>query len=1123
MAVKTLLIGLGGTGCEIVSRVKKMINTKDPNVQFIGFDTDGKWENADGLPIIYTSRDMTVKQYLDDIDNWEEWFPDNSSLKQRTMVKGAGQIRNLSRLAFAETLSSGRIGKLEKAIRELQISRGDVRPSHFRIMIVSSFAGGTGSGMFIQMALFLREYIRKNYGGYGGKVIIRGLFALPDLFMNINPSKDQRESMYANAYAALKELNAINQVCLSSDSSADDINIKIDKLFDSQRDRHKAESKPFDFIFFVDNINAHGKVLRTVEDYKQLLTTATYMQVYSPITESGDSREDNAILTLIAGDGKPLYGGVGASRIVYPYSDLVTYCGKKATIESITNSWTLIDREYKKAKSDNEKMMRNDHTVKPIDRKEHFITTVNSMLEEGNTTLSFITKAITDISEDGRQSDRTDAYYEYVYNHVLNKIKGDEEIKTKANGAGVTEKQLKGNMVASVTRCESALKDYLDTINSRIILLRNNIVQSIIPDDLSSAINLDSDWNIMKLVTNNGHIVHPLAMRMLLYKFRAKVAAEYERCSTASISSIKSINDYFKKAYDIVGTEVVESATERANQNGIFQKSKFREEYMIKSAAQKVKLDKYRDAKAISLVFGDILKKLDALISEFERLFDSLDSIKNTLQNEVSSFEEVQLTDTAATTIYLCSSPEEKKELYESLNFSCSDSNDNGVYDLIFYALYRSAHDLFDQSREKMKAISSEKGLISHRNKKMSEIFNDSVVKRNIIDVENRCSDKLDLDIYQALIKYYDGDPEKIHGVIESAYEKALPYLMYNSSRNIVSLSSAEEDNEDNSAYTLTFWGIHPEVSAEISSYSGMEVKEFFAAGAEGITPEVVSDNEYSKYEISCYEALYGVTLAEIPKFAETGDSFGVFYENYANRINKVNKGNNKTALSPHLDIRWHRRNFLPMISSDKNHEDDLRAARSIWLALIYGGLPEETRNGKKVLYASFARISGKRALAEEVYPSRDILYGGKNIQITNVYELYKALQMDEITTMRFLEVFEKSFDEDKETGLENMEFVGPRARRFVKRLVSKDDADRNALNMIARFVSHSKTTDYEKKLFVNALQLLIEEFCSELTEDRQAELRALIYKASRFGSNKANRAKLERYINFDYWEGTDC
>lgn len=1118
MAVKTLLVGLGGTGCEIVSRVKKLINTSDPNVQFVGFDTDGNWGGTDGLPIIYTSREMTVRQYLEDVDNWEEWFPDNASLKQRNMIKGAGQVRPLSRLAFAETIASGRIGVLQNAIKQLKVSHGEIEPSNFRIMIVSSFAGGTGSGMFIQAALFLRDYIRKNYGG---EVIIRGLFAMPDLFQDVNPSKVQRESMYANAYAALKELNAINEVCLSSDPSADDINMQIDNLFDSKRDRHKAEKKPFDFIFFVDNINSRGMVMSSIEEYKQLMTTATYMQVYSPITDSGDSREDNAILTVISGDGKPLYGSVGASKIVYPYQDIVDYCGMRATIESISDIWTLIDREYEKAEAENKKLMTLDPTVKPLDRKEHFLTTVTSMLEEGNIRLGFITKAITDVTEDGRQTDRADAFYEYVYNFVIDKIRSDSDVRSKGNETGVTEKQLKSNLATNVTRSETALKDYLDTINSRIVLLRSSIVQSIIPDEFSAAVNVDSDWNIMKLIKSNGSIVHPLAMRMLLYKFRARVCEELDRCSSETTAILKKINDYFKNAYDIKGTDAVESAVDRASQSGTLKKIKFRGEYLVKSAAQKSRLDKYRDCKTITVVYGDILKRLDAVIEQFERLFDSLDDIKDGLQKSVDNIESKKHSNSADSVIYLCADPDEKQFLYDSLHFSCSDSNDNDVYDSIFYSLYEAANKALEKERSRTAKL-SEKDKIAERNERMGEIFRESVVKRNIADIAEKCADKLDIDVYQALCKESEDNDDEMKNTIDSAFDKALPYLMHSLSRKIVSINSLGDDEEDDSAYTLTFWGIHPEVCARIKNERSLQdIKEFFKAGPMGDVPEVVSDEEYSRYEISCYEALYCVALTEIPKFAETGDSFGVFYENYSNRINKMIK-KDKTALTPHLDIRWHRRNYLPMISAEKNREDDLRAARGIWLALIYGGLPEETRNGQKVLFASFARTTGKNATAEQDYESRDIKYAGKPVQMTNVYELYKALQLDDITIMRFLEVFSKSFEEDKETGLENMEFVGPRARKFVKKLVSADNADRNALNVIARFVSHAKASDYEKTLFVKALQSLIEEFCSELSEERQVELRSLVYKASRFGKNKANRAKLERFINFEYWEGNN-
>ena len=1109
------MVGLGGTGCEIVARVKRMINTTDPYVQFIGFDTDGNWEGTDGLPMVYTSRNMTVAEYLKDVDNWEEWFPDNAMLKVRNMVKGAGQVRPLSRLAFAETISSQRLGKLEKAIRELQVSRGEIKPSNFRIMIVSSFAGGTGSGMFIQTALFLRDYIRKHYGG---EVIIRGLFALPDLFKGINSSPVQKESMYANAYAALKELNAINRVCLSNDSSADDINMKIDNLFDSKRDRKRAEKKPFDFIFFVDDVNPNAQVLSNIEDYKQLMTTATYMQVYSPITDVGDSREDNAILTVIGGDGKPLYGGVGASRIVYPYQALVDYCGKKATIESIGDSWTIIDNAYYKADADNKKMMLLDPTVKKLDRAEHFVATVENMLDEGNPRLNFITKATTDITEDGRRNDRAETYYEYVYSYVIDRIRNDNEVRAKANEAGVTDKQLKAKLVSSVTSCETALKDYLETINDRTMVLRTATVQSVIPDDFSSAVNIDSDWNIMKLVVSNGHVVHPLAMRMLLYKFRAMVKAEYEVRAADMAAKYKKINEYFKNAYDDKSTEIVESASDRAGQGGFFAKAKFRQEYQVKSTAQKNRLDAFRDSKFISLVFGEILKRLDSIIGQYERLFDSLEDIKKELLDEVKIFEEVTYTNPADAATYLCSKPQEKREMFESLNYTCSDSEDNDVYSLIFYALYEAATDERENAKKKAVKRLSEREALQVRNEKMGKIFRDSVVKNNTLELATKCADKLDMDVFDAL-KQVTENAAEIKAVVESAHEKALPYLKYVAARRIVSLDQAGGEDGD-CAYKLTFWGINPEVAEKIRGYTGTsDERDFFSVGNEITAPEVVSHDEYSKYEISCYEALYCVSLSEIPKFMETGDAFGVFYENYSNRIRKMLR-KDETAFSPHLDIRWYQRNYLPMISDEKNREDDMRAARALWLAMIYNGLPEYMKDGKRVLYASFARSTGRNAMPEEKYVSKDLLYAGKRITINDTYELFKALQLDEIAVTQFIEVFEKSLAEDREAGLARMELVGPRARTIAKRLISEGKPERNALNMIARFVENPKVSGSERDIFVNALISILDEFFAEIDGDKSFELRKRIFGASKFKARNARRSGLERFINFEYWSG---
>ena len=1120
-SIKTLLVGLGGTGCEIATRVKNLIHGADENVQFVGFDTDGNWGGVDGLPMVYTSREMTVKQYLRDIDNWEEWFPDNASLKQRNMIKGAGQVRFLSRLAFAETISSNRIGNLRDAIRALKISRGNVAPNNFRIMIISSFAGGTGSGMFLQTALFLRDFIRREYGG---EVIIRGLFALPDIFMSRSFNSIQKESMYANAYAALKELNAMNQVTLSQNAGADEINMRIDDLFDSKRDRCNAGKKPFDFIFFVDNINSRGMVMASLEEYKRLMTTAAYMQVYSPITDAGDSREDNAILTIIGTDGNVLYGSVGASQIIYPYEDLLDYCSKRATLESVSEVWTLIDEEYKQAKAENERMIELDPTVKPLDRGAHFQAALQTYLEAGNSRLNFIKRAAEQIDDDGKRLDRAEMFFDTVRNYILDKIRNDAGVKTRGDEAYITEKHLKSkDIVANVSANETKLKLYLDEVNDRIMLLRSSMAMSIMPDDLSKPLNTDADWNILQLMKNQGSLIHPLAARQLLYHLRDLVAEEYNAATTKWTSSKKHINQYFTNAYDLESTEdVVETAVLRAGKKGAARRQ-FRADYLQKSAEQKARIDQYRDSKALSVVLGDVLTRLNALIWQYERLFDSLGDICSQLRHEVEVLETSMHANTAEPAIYLCADAEEKRALYDSLDFQCSDSAENEVYDAIFYSLYELAMEVVQQERGKTAANRKKHGTRAEREGRvtaMSKVFRENILRRNREDIAEKCADKLDIDVFQALRKETEDDSARMSAILDTAYEKARPYLLTSLTHKIVSLSEAGSGNGD-CAYTLTFWGIHPDVQSEILSDRALtDMTGFFKAGDMGFEPEVVADKEYSRYMISCYQALYCVSLTEIPKFADTGnsDTFGVYYKNYAQRIRKLGQ-NDRTAISPHLDIHWHQRKYLPMISDRKNREDDENTARAIWLALIYGGLPEEEQDGQMVLFASFARIVGARSAIEERYPKCDILYEGRPVSIQCPYELFKALQMDEITVSRFLEVFTKSKETDCEQGTRRLEISGPRARTFARKLISEGVGERNALNIISNFVTDTRASESEKQLFTDALLKLLEELCSGMTTERKEDLRRAILTASRFAKNKKARTKVNRYISFDYWD----
>ncbi|MBR6044444.1 MAG: hypothetical protein IKP47_02295 [Ruminococcus sp.] len=1124
MAIKTLLIGLGGTGCEIVSRVKKRIGAVDPNVQFLGFDTDGEWEGTDGLDVIYTGREMTVRQYLEDVEGWQTWFPDNASIMQKNMLKGAGQVRPLSRLAFAETIASRRLSKLDEAIKQLKLAKGEISPSNFRVMIVSSFAGGTGSGMFLQTALFLRKYIRKNYSS---EILIRGMFALPDMFMECDLNDNQRESMYANAYAALKELSAINQVCLTNDASADSINMQIDDLFNSKTARLDAKQKPFDFIFFVDTINSNGEVMQSLEEYKNLITEATYMQVYSPVTPIGDSREDNLILTVIAGDGKPLYGGVGAAKIVYPYEDIVSYCGMRATVESISNVWGMIDNEFYKDDAENKKQMARDLTTVPIERNEHFITTVNKCFEDDVARLKFIREALVSVSEDGSKIPRADIFFDNVIAYIEGKIKSNAELKTLSNAAGLQKNIKPKDLKNSVENSETALSSYYEAINAYISVSKSGLIQSIFPDELPAVKSTLNEFNIMWLVTLNDNIVHPLSVRMLLYTLQKKMKRYLDEVKHSSIEGRNKIKDYFKKAYDIASTkDVVETASDRASEKGFFKKRGFAKLYARKSMSIKKSMDTYAVEALTAAVLEGVYSRLNALIAQYERLFDNLENITRQLNGRIDAIENNKAhTSPIGESTYVCAHPEMKKEIYESLHFNTRDDNENPIYGSIYKSLYKNSFDEAEKAGSKLDR-SSQKKKEAEAAARMSDLFIDNVLKKNIEDISLTCSDKLDIDIYEALKKETGGDTEQIERIIASTFSKGAPYLKHNTRRSIVSLSNINNASRD-SSYVLTFWGISPDVKENILLDNAHihDIKTFFRAGSLNMTPEVVISDMYSKHEISCYEALYCVELKDIPKFLETGDSFGVFYENYKNRVDQM-VSNDQSALTPHLDIRWHNRRYLPMISEGKNREDDARAARALWLALIYGGLPEETVGKKKYFFAAFLRYKNGRPVPEQVYPNSDILYNDKRVESKNYYELYKALQFDDITVRRFIEVYEPAFEEDRQVGMGRVELRGPRARKLARKLAAAETgkvSERNALQAIYRFVSHAMATEYEKDVFIGALNDLIGEFCADMPSGKESELRSLIYAASGLAKNKAAKTATERYISVEAWDlGTD-
>jgi len=137
------------------------------------------------------------------IDAWYPWRETDDgagiSDKQTSTGGGAQQYRPLGRVALFRSLSDF-IPRLEGELQ--QLTKDDPR-----VVIVSSLAGGTGAGIFWDVALLVRMTLPR--------CPVHGFFVLPDTHRGATPS----ERIAPNAYAALMELaawtNWADRTCLN--------------------------------------------------------------------------------------------------------------------------------------------------------------------------------------------------------------------------------------------------------------------------------------------------------------------------------------------------------------------------------------------------------------------------------------------------------------------------------------------------------------------------------------------------------------------------------------------------------------------------------------------------------------------------------------------------------------------------------------------------------------------------------------------------------------------------------------------------------------------------------------------------------------------------------------------
>lgn len=126
----------------------------------------------------------------------DTWFPVNAILNGKTLTEGAGQVRSISRLALETVIRAGKMEPLHEAIQSLYKVEEDKADQALRVVIVSSLAGGTGSGLILPVALYTRNYLQTHFRQSAN--ITRGFFILPEVFYEVITGQTERNNLKAN-------------------------------------------------------------------------------------------------------------------------------------------------------------------------------------------------------------------------------------------------------------------------------------------------------------------------------------------------------------------------------------------------------------------------------------------------------------------------------------------------------------------------------------------------------------------------------------------------------------------------------------------------------------------------------------------------------------------------------------------------------------------------------------------------------------------------------------------------------------------------------------------------------------------------------------------------------------
>lgn len=1013
MIAPTLLVGLGGTGSKIVCRVSKMVTEEQrKRIGFAVFDTDINelreiQEANPFIKTIQTSTKLTVGEYLNiDTHARDSWFPVNGILNSKALTEGAGQVRAISRLALDTAIRAGNMEPLHKAVEELFKLEGDSGEQALRVVIVSSLAGGTGSGLILPVAMYLRNYLSTKFQSCAN--ITRGFFILPEVFYEVIRGQTERNNLKCNAYATLRELDAFLMKGDATLPEKYEKTVKVEFPRVGSNEVEEYDVRPYDFCFLFDAQNTAGNKLNSFNQYLDHAANCIYSQSIGPMNKRSNSSEDNTIRELCAERGRNRYAGAGSAMLIYPYEDIKEYISLNWAKECVSKQWLVFDNMYKEKCMANMEMRAQGFNVRDISASTDYIESINQLAKQKDPFALSIEKACAIYDEGGykKVSDKWTEYVEQLKKFVKSSVStGQLDLDAqKKQAVGLINDIDPGKKEATedLQTAFAEVEKYKDMVVKRSEDTARTIAYAIFKAK-NDSVTKDKHPHQMEtyLCDEEGGFIHPNAVRYFLYQVLELLKTEKVFVEKENRKKEKFFDDFYN-IFDDPKTDEVEGVDQLSDRK-LDKKSQMEMKDQFRFYISET--DKYRSSSVLVEVFREGIDYVTNLCEAFQNFYTSFESRLDKLDRRVTSLSKKYANTAGKTTRYVCSSPNCLAKLLKAMPYTGNTiSLDKELAESIY-------------SKVRNYAMLKEK---PENGGFFEEIFEDGIIgyfKKTLMEIYG--SD-VNMDILSALEKEAKYEKNEYDFTRIEQYVRKVIAETRNLSNPFIERPLGEQ-KEPIAACTYSK-DLDPKDDSPRSNLIAKELGNF------GGTP----DEDIPLNMIMFYQSIYGLRANRLSKFSpgsvEDGRPDGEYYKAYYELVSQIKPKSDKTpVITPHIDRYWHIISCMPDLDEKNQERQERQIYRAFALGMIFNLIRYRKISEGKYLYR--LQLNGVE--------TEDFVVSNRT-PCDNYYEVLDALTINPVVVKNIVTYMDKKFEiERNSTG--KISFETSMLKKHLDRLKSEE------------------------------------------------------------------------------------